>query len=216
MDWKKIKKNSLVALVVVALLVGWKFPLLGFIVPIVMVTAIAVSFFRGRFHCGNICPRGFFLDSFLYKFSPRKSIPPFFKNIYFRIGVVIFMMGSMTFMISRDPGNIMHWGMVFWRMCFWTTMVGLLLGFIYRPRTWCAFCPMGTMQKLNWRKGKKLALKEDSCKTCMLCEKACPLNLSIIDKKDKTVQHNKDCISCSKCVVSCPSSSLDYECKRSA
>jgi len=41
--------------------VGWKYPLLGFAVPIAMLTGMAGGLFRGRYACGNICPMAVFM-----------------------------------------------------------------------------------------------------------------------------------------------------------
>lgn len=36
----------------------------------------------------------------------------------------------------------------FYSMMLTSTLIGLILMILYKPRTWCAFCPMGTMTKL--------------------------------------------------------------------
>ena len=38
-------------------------------------------------------------------------------------------------------------GRVFWTIILITTIVGIVLSFIYAPRTWCSFCPMGTISR---------------------------------------------------------------------
>jgi hypothetical protein len=60
----------------------------------------------------------------------------------------------MVFRVSQNPGDWRHWGKTFWMMCVITTAIGVVLGILLHPRTWCAFCPMGTLQgalgKLGW------------------------------------------------------------------
>jgi polyferredoxin len=36
--------------------------------------------------------------------------------------------------------------MVFWVLCAASLSAGLLMGFFFKPRSWCAICPMGTLQ----------------------------------------------------------------------
>lgn len=43
------------------------------------------------------------------------------------------------------PANIIHLGYRVYSMMFTSTIVGLLVGFLYRPRTWCGFCPVQTL-----------------------------------------------------------------------
>jgi polyferredoxin len=40
-------------------------------------------------------------------------------------------------------------------MMFTTTVLGLLMAWIFRPRTWCAICPINTISDLALNKHKK-------------------------------------------------------------
>jgi len=78
---KPLHRWLLALFMVTVILFGWKFPLLGFAVPVAMLTGMTGGFFRGRYVCGNICPRGSFYDT-LFSFFPEAvlfrplSIPP--------------------------------------------------------------------------------------------------------------------------------------------
>ena len=43
------------------------------------------------------------------------------------------------------PEWIVQFGFGFYSMMLTSTLIGLIVMVLYKPRTWCAFCPMGTM-----------------------------------------------------------------------
>lgn len=96
--------------------------------------------------------------------------------IYFSLNFFMILMSTfMVFMDKREPldkirfliafqlpwdipqllniGLISDWAVHFsfrlYSMMFTTTTLGLLLALLYRPRTWCAICPMGTLANLS-------------------------------------------------------------------
>jgi len=126
---------------------------IGLIMPVMLVGLLILSFFRGRFWCGNLCPRGAFLEIFIKPLSFYGKIPELFKSKYFRLAVVTVFMtvftlrtkaafGAWTMMEAFD-----RWGLVFAMLCLVTTIIAVILGVLYSPRAWCSFCPMGTIEK---------------------------------------------------------------------
>ena len=71
--WKEYSYIILIAFIVIGL---FDFRI-GLIATICMIAPIIVSFFRGRFWCGNLCPRGSFYDNLVSKFSNKKKVPKF-------------------------------------------------------------------------------------------------------------------------------------------
>ncbi|MBI1920937.1 MAG: 4Fe-4S binding protein [Geobacter sp.] len=200
----------LLALIMITIItVGWSYPLLGFGVPVAMVVGMAGGFFRGRYVCGNICPRGSFFDTFFRFVSGSRPVPPHLQNIRFRWLVMGFLMTMMVFQISRNPGDPMHWGRVFWFMCAATTALGVVLGLIYRARTWCTFCPVGTMANAVGG-GKEQMLISDACRNCKICDKSCPMGLEISDYRETGLIPHRDCIKCESCHAACPSNALSW------
>lgn len=118
----------LAPLVIITIGLGWKYPLVGLIVPTVMLIGIIGGIIRGRYVCGNLCPRGSFLDRMIAPISLKRPIPEFLRKPAFRWIVLAAMMGFMVFRISQNPSDIMHWGRVFWVMCLATTAIGVVLG----------------------------------------------------------------------------------------
>ena len=205
---KQIIRWILVLPVLVTLTLGWAYPLIGFIVPLTITVGLIVSVFRGRYICGNLCPRGSFLDKLIAPLNSSKDIPNVFLNPVFRWTVFFLLMGVMVYRISLDPTNITHWGRVFVMMCFVTTVIALMIAVIFPARTWCSFCPSGTMQMFVG-KGKYQLLIKDSCIGCNLCTKSCPLKINISSYKATGRIENKDCLKCYKCIETCPRSAVE-------
>ncbi len=196
--------------VVITIALGWKWPILGFSVPIVMIAGIVGSFFRGRYVCGNLCPRGAFLDRLIRPVSKGKPIPTFIRTKEFRWTVLVVLMGGMAWRISLDPTNVDHLGRVFWMMCVVTTTIAVIAGLAVNARFWCAMCPMGTMQNAIGGGNGQLEIDPESPCKCKVCEKVCPMNLQIVTHRATGVIAERDCIKCSECVAACPPKSLSW------
>lgn len=200
----------LAPLTILVIALGGKYPVLGFLVPLTMLTGMAVSFFNGRYVCGNLCPRGAFIDRMLPYISRQRPIPDVFRNTGFRIAVVVGLMGFMIYRLSLNPASWEHWGRVFWLMCAVTTAVAIMLAIFFSPRSWCAFCPMGTVQSWIGGQRKRLLVLTDQCRRCGKCVKACPFGLSPMADRDKGMLQSADCLRCSECVYACPFDALKW------
>lgn len=205
--WKRYSYVVLIVFVVLGL-----FDLRYALAAIVcMVAPIIVSIFRGRFWCGNLCPRGNFYDNIVSKFSNKRKVPKILKSTFFRIIVIIFMFSMFGFGISKSWGNLYGIGMVFYRMIVVTTIVGIILSLFFNHRTWCNFCPMGTIASFvsKARKNKKVLQVSSTCVSCKLCEKKCSLGIVPYEYKGDLLSH-PDCIQCGECVSVCPKKSIGY------
>jgi len=188
---------------------GWKYPLLGFMVPLTMGVGIAGSFSHGRYVCGNLCPRGSFLDTLFWGVSARRPPPRLVTDGRFRWGVFAALMAGMAWQISLEPGNPLHWGRVFWGMCTATTLVAMVLGVFYRGRTWCEFCPMGTLSATIGGERHQLRI-DPACEECNSCGEQCPLGFTIPNDKPSGALQRKDCLKCSDCVKVCRKGALSW------
>ncbi len=207
---RRVVQGALTPIVIVVIALGWKYPYLGYSVPVVMLMGLAGGFFRGRYVCGNLCPRGGFFDRVMPLASPARAIPSVLRNRVFRWCVFAALMGFMVWRISLDPANPAHWGRVFWLMCAVTTLIGVILAFFFHPRTWCTFCPIGTVQAAVGGHRHPLHIDATTCRTCHLCEKACPMNLPIVKYKTTGTVKEPDCVRCAECVLVCPAKSLAF------
>jgi ferredoxin-type protein NapH len=177
-----------------------------------MIAPIVVSLFKGRFWCGNLCPRGSFYDHVVSKFSSNKKVPKFLKSNLFRAVMVIFMISMFSLGIYKNWGDFYGIGMVFYRIIVVTTVIGIVLSLFYNHRTWCHFCPMGTIASVisRFRKSKKVLQISSACVSCKLCERKCPLGIVPYDYKGNILGH-PDCIQCGKCVNVCPKKAIGYD-----
>ncbi len=130
-------------------------PYLGYLMLIMMAIFLPLSYFKGRFWCSNLCPRGAFLDGILSKVSFGNNFPKLFSNIKFRWGIFVLFVLFITYRLSQTGGSIILIGAVFVSMCLITTIISIVLGVATRHRAWCALCPMGTLQgKLHTLRNK--------------------------------------------------------------
>lgn len=192
------------------LALGWRYPLLGFLVPLSVLFGILGGAVRGRYVCGNLCPRGSFFDTFFASFGPRRPIPTQLNSLWIRGLVMADLLSLTVYRLTRDPGHLESWGRVFWQLFLITTLIALLFGIIFRPRAWCSICPLGTIG--NNLGGHLISLKiAPSCRGCGTCSKACPMGHQIHSFREQGEMKNRDCLQCSACVNICPEAALSLQ-----
>jgi ferredoxin-type protein NapH len=207
---RKIKQffNSL--LFIAILILGWFYPLLGYFIPLCMLIGLSIGFSRGRKWCDWYCPRGSFYDALIKGVSPGKDIPPLFRNIYFRAGVLIFLLLIMAGnLILRWP-NPYNIGRFFMIMLTATTILGILLALAFHRRSWCVCCPIGTAINLISRGRGALRINSGLCVECKICFEVCPMQIKpYLFKGEGTKKvRDPDCLRCGLCVASCPTKAL--------
>ena len=116
-----------------------------------MLAPVLLSFYKGRYWCGNFCPRGSFYDHVVRPISAKRRTPKFFRQPYFRGFMVVFILCMFSLQMYFAWGDISAMGMVFLILIGVTTLVGVGLSFFFNARTWCNFCPMGTLAMLMTR-----------------------------------------------------------------
>lgn len=130
---------------------------LGMIAIVCMLAPIVFALLgKGRYWCGHFCPRGNFYQNVVGKMTRKHRAPAFLKSTWFRVVMILFILGNFSFGIYKNWGNPAGIGMVFYRIVLITTVVGIVLGTLFQPRTWCGFCPMGSIAAfVTWvKKGK--------------------------------------------------------------
>lgn len=207
MKQSKISKITpyLGMIVLIVSIGGIFYPKLGYILLLVFATLLIIAPFRGRWFCGNLCPRGSFVDFWLAPLSRRLSIPPFLRSMWIRIPIFIALMGFMIYRLLGTQGVVDRIGMVFVTLCIITTSIAILFGVIIAPRTWCTFCPMGTLQRIMGGSKYRLKLDGDLCIDCKRCQKVCPMQLQVSE-----IQDLPDCIKCGRCIDTCPKDALSF------
>ncbi|MFP4655279.1 MAG: 4Fe-4S binding protein [Methanohalobium sp.] len=195
-------------IVLIVATVGLWYPILGYFMVVMLATLMIISPFRGRWFCGNICPRGSLYDFWVGKITKSKKIPKILESMWVRVPVFAAMMGFMgyrIFEVIQTESFVNQLGMVFVSMCFVSTSVAVVLGVFVSPRTWCTICPMGTVQRIIGGDKYQLQVDDDKCISCNKCSKVCPMHLDV-----KNVSNNPDCIKCERCVDNCPKDALNF------
>lgn len=143
-----MKKSQVIMVWILPLVLigGIFYPLLGYLALAMMVFLLILSFFRGRYWCWNLCPRGAFLDIVLSKLSRNKPVPKIFTNQRFRWMIFVLFMTFLIIRLLRAGQSLIAIGIVFVTMCLITTIISVILGAMTKHRAWCIICPMGTLQ----------------------------------------------------------------------
>lgn len=228
-----IRKFGWIFTVLVAIGGLWE-PKLGLLVVLIMAGLTGTSFFSGRYWCGNFCPHGSLFDSIISPISRNKKIPTFIKSKAFITLFFIFFMFNFSrkiIKVSSLWGSFNFFdrlGFVFVTTYLMVLVVGGLFALLVNARTWCQFCPMGTLQKLSYSLGKTVGVTKktdkkvticsiDKCHSCGKCARVCPMQLNpYLEFSENNQFDNINCIKCSTCVVNCPAGLLSLEGEREA
>jgi ferredoxin-type protein NapH len=205
-------KQAAFGTVFIALVVaGWFYSLIGYFIPLCMVAGVGLASVRGRTWCNWMCPRGSFADTYMKVISPGKDIPPALRKFPVRLGVIAFLMAMLTFQIVRlwpDPFAI---GRFFVVLLTITTIIGIFLATFIHQRVWCSICPIGSLSSWAGVNRRPLQMDRDSCVSCGLCAKNCPMQLKPNALKDQlTMEFKGDCLKCELCVKGCPKQALKF------
>jgi ferredoxin-type protein NapH len=208
---KKIWRTLAAFLLPLYLVVAWFSPLIGWAALGCMLAPPLLAIFKGRWWCGNACPRGSFYDLFIAPLTKGRHIPQWAHTTGFRIFTLATVMSLFAAQMFFAWGNWAAMGHVFWRMILFTTLIGLTLALFYNHRSWCSFCPMGSMSAWLGKRAMPMRV-DDSCIHCGQCERACPFGLKAFEGKGKPEGfQNGDCLKCGKCVAACPKHALKWK-----
>ncbi|KAB3537728.1 4Fe-4S binding protein [Alkaliphilus pronyensis] len=113
----------------------------------------------GRVHCLKYCPRASMLGNIIGKISLNNSLPKAINNKTVKIIMLVWMIGMFTISLVLAKGDFVKTAMAIFRMMTISTLVGIIMGVIFKPRSWCSICPMGTATAMIEKKIKKKNLK---------------------------------------------------------
>lgn len=208
---KREKLQWLLTPLVPAVVIGGYFwPYLGFIAIGMLALMVGLTFLRGRYYCGWFCAMGAFHERILARISRNRNMLPLFKSTWFRVLIFMLMMGLLLTRLIMSKGDPALIGAVFVMM--WTIATGIAvgLGIFFNPKSWCSFCPMGTMQALLAPKTYLLAVADD-CRQCGYCSQFCPIETNPGTYKNTGYVRSIECMRCARCIENCPKGALTFK-----
>jgi ferredoxin-type protein NapH len=134
-------------LFIITVAVGGYFqPLVGLAVPALILTALISNTRSSRYFCANLCPNGRLLSSSLSAVSKRRRLPPFIYSVQARRALCGLMFFCVINLLVRFGGGIEQFARVFWGVYILSIGISFTMGSWFKPRSWCAVCPVGTLQ----------------------------------------------------------------------
>ncbi|MEL7597032.1 MAG: 4Fe-4S binding protein [Clostridiaceae bacterium] len=110
---------------------------------------------RGKIHCSHYCPRGSLLGNFLKNVSLQNNLPKWIKIKTAKKVLLTWMMVMFTISLINAGPNINRIALAIFRLMTSSLALGVIMGIIFKPRTWCQVCPMGYGTELITKKIKK-------------------------------------------------------------
>jgi ferredoxin-type protein NapH len=125
---------------------GYFYPLIGLVIPGMMLLALMLNARSRRLFCSQLCPNGRTYSVAMPKYSKNRSMPRLLKDPGLRKVLCAFMFFCVINLLVRSGGGMDQVGRVFWGIYLMATGLGFAFGASYKPRSWCVVCPMGTLQ----------------------------------------------------------------------
>ena len=112
------------------------------------------------------------------------------------------LFGALPLLWGNESLRSQIGGLFFWKLGILVFLLMLSVK-IYRP--FCQYlCPLGAIYGwFNRFSLVRIRWEEDKCISCMACQEACPVALSV-----KEISVSPECIRCGKCVEACPKGCL--------
>ena len=186
---------------------------------ILMALGLVVAVFFGPLFCGYVCPLGSYqewigkLGRRLFPKRYGKLIPPKVDRVlgFLRYGVLAMVVyqtvvaGKLVFQ-DVDPYYALFSFMTGEVALSALVILGVVTVFsLLVERPWCRYlCPYGALLGLfNLIRIFPVRRKASTCIHCQKCDRACPMNIKVSQKKDV---RDPRCISCYECVSgnACP------------
>lgn len=118
-----------------------RFGVLGFIcMTVPMYHAIKG---KGKIHCSHYCPRGSLLGNFLKNISLQNNLPKKLKGKTVKKVLLMLMMTMFSISLIHAGPSLKRIAFAVFRLMTASLALGVVMGIIFRPRTWCQVCPMG-------------------------------------------------------------------------
>ncbi len=174
-----------------------------------------------RSFCGQICAFGA-LQEFFGKigaklFKKRPVVPKkldavlrYLKFVVLGVTVAMAWITGELWITPYDPFNALGHladfnALITSYLVGFIVLVVTLLGSVVYDRFFCKYlCPAGALYGLIGKVSPySVRVNHDQCIRCGKCNKACPMNVEVMDAKNGRVT-SMECINCNECVNACP------------
>lgn len=98
---------------------------------------------RGKIHCAKYCPRGSLLGKFLNEISMNNNLPKAMHRKWFKNLLLILMITVFSISLYHAGLNFTRIAFSVFRFMMVSLIIGIIVGIIFKPRSWCIVCPMG-------------------------------------------------------------------------
>jgi hypothetical protein len=132
-------------------------PYLGLGTAAVAAFLVFQSIFNGRKGCTKFCPRGIFISVFMPFISLNKKIPKFMLGKKAKYIVLAVFISLLSFKLFNAGWNLAQIGSVMISMCITSTVIAVILGVLFKPKSWCTVCPLGTIQTMTFNTSQKVS-----------------------------------------------------------
>jgi polyferredoxin len=107
---------------------------------------VVTLFANSKTYCNNYCGRGqlYQLLGGRLKLSLNRRPPRFLRARWFRLCFFAVFLVKFGMMMRAEPGSVEAAGDL-QMMLLMTTALGVAAMVLFKPRSWCVCCPMGTM-----------------------------------------------------------------------
>ena len=136
---------------------GLFYPYLGLGTAGVAGFLVFQSIFNGRKGCTKFCPRGIFISIFMPFISLNRQIPKFMLGKKAKYIVLAIFLALLSFRLFNAGWNLAQIGSVMISMCITSTVIAVILGVLFKPKSWCTVCPLGTIQTMTFNTSKKVS-----------------------------------------------------------
>lgn len=212
--------------------------ILGIATILLFILPLVVALIAGRVFCSAGCPLGAVQQIFYKKKKPvripsvvNKAIRIF--PVLILAATVYYALTSCCYLICQlEPYKALFFtgqawfesGVAFlagrpmestWLWAFgigaWGYLIAVLLLGYWVPRPFCRLmCPygvlLGTISLVSFR---KRTINKESCIYCGQCQKICPTQAIVIDRKEKRATLSSyDCVQCNRCNGVCPKKAI--------
>lgn len=135
-----------IALVLGLAIGGYFVPAIGLGVIGLMIIALLTNIAESRSFCAGFCPNGRSLSFGFKKATRNQKMPTLFTKKEVRRMLCALMMFCVVSLLLRSDGSIAAIGRIFWAIYIAAIGISAVAAVLWKPRAWCSFCPMGTMQ----------------------------------------------------------------------